>query len=190
LKCAPSPRRSGLTTKTLARTGIERCIITVRGQRVLMDDDLAKLYGVPTKRLNEQVKRNLARFPDDFMFMQSNSEVAVMRSQNATASRRNLRHIPRAFTEQGVAMLASVLNSPRAVAVNIEIVRVFVRLRQVVLVSAGMARRLAEVEKALGQQHVLNSQNEKQFKVVFEALRQLMTEPEPTAPDRIGFKTG
>jgi hypothetical protein len=177
-------------TKILTQTGIECGIITVRGQCVLMDDDLAKLYGVPTKRLNEQVKRNLARFPDDFMFTLSDSEVAAMRSQNATASRRNLRHIPRAFTEQGVAMLASVLNSPRAVAVNIEIVRVFVRLRHVVLVSAEMPRRLAEVEKAMGQQHVLNSQNEKQFKIVFEALRQLMTEPEPAPTDRIGFKTG
>ena len=176
-------------TKTITTAGIERCIITLRGHRVMVDDDLARLYGVPTKRLNEQVKRNLARFPDDFMFTLTDAEAQGMRSQNATASRRNVRHAPRAFTEQGVAMLASVLNSPRAVAVNIEIVRVFVRLRHAILISAEMARRLAEVEKAMGQQQGLNAQNEKQFKVVFEALRQLMTEPEPPEPAPIGFKT-
>ncbi|MEK7413188.1 MAG: ORF6N domain-containing protein [Planctomycetota bacterium] len=175
--------------KTITPTQIERHIVTLRGQRVMLDDDLAKLYGVPTKRLNEQVKRNKARFPGDFMFVLTKSEVAAMRSQNATASRRNIRHVPRAFTEQGVAMLASILNSPRAVAVNIEIVRVFVRLRHALAVSSEIARRLAEVEKSMGQQLVLNTQNEQQFKVVFEALRQLMIEPEPPAPERIGFKT-
>ena len=175
-------------TKAITQTSIEHSIITLRGQRVMMDDDLAKLYGVPTKRLNEQVKRNLSRFPNDFMFTLTDAEVTAMRSQNATASRRNVRHVPHAFTEQGVAMLASVLNSPRAVAVNIEIVRVFVRLRHAVLISAEMAQRLAEVEKAMGQQHGLNAQNEKQFKVVFEALRQLMIEPEPPKPARVGFK--
>jgi len=176
-------------TQAITQTSIENNIITLRGQRVMMDDDLAKLYGVPTKRLNEQVKRNLSRFPDDFMFTLTDAEVTAMRSQNATASRRNVRHVPHAFTEQGVAMLASVLNSPRAVAVNIEIVRVFVRLRHAVLISTEMARRLAEVEKAMGQQQGLNAQNEKQFRMVFEALRQLMTEPEPPKPARIGFKT-
>lgn len=175
-------------TKAITQTSIENNIITLRGQRVMMDDDLAKLYGVPTKRLNEQVKRNLSRFPDDFIFTLTDAEVTAMRSQNATASRRNVRHVPHAFTEQGVAMLASVLNSPRAVAVNIEIVRVFVRLRHAVLISTEMARRLAEVEKAMGQQQGLNAQNEKQFRMVFEALRQLMTEPEPPKPARIGFK--
>jgi len=176
-------------SKPITATTIERCIITLRGQRVLLDDDLARLYSVPTKRLNEQVKRNVARFPDDFMFTLTKAEAAAMRSQNATASRRNVRHAPRVFTEQGVAMLASVLNSPRAVAVNIEIVRVFVRLRHALMVSAEMARRLAEVEAGLSHQQVMNAQNEKQFKIVFEALRQLMTEPALPDPPRVGFET-
>ena len=172
---------------TVSPAIIERSIVTVRGHRVMLDDDLAKLYGVPTKRLNEQVKRNLARFPDDFMFELTADEASAMRSQFATASRRNVRHAPRAFTEQGVAMLASVLNSPRAVAVNIEIVRVFVRLRHALVVSTEMARRLAEVETAMGQQQVMNARNEKHFKMVFKALRQLMAEPVTRTP-KVGFK--
>ena len=157
---------------------IEQAIYVLRGQRVMMDDDLAKLYGVPTKRLNEQVKRNLSRFPDDFMFTLTDDEVTAMRSQNATASRRNVRHVPHAFTEQGVAMLASVLSSPRAVAVNIEIVRAFVRLRNFLANNADLARRLDS----------LQSTYDEQFRVVFEAIRQLMTEPEPPAPAPMGFE--
>ena len=112
----------------------------------MLDSHLAQLYGVPTKRLNEQVRRNLRRFPEDFMFRLDPKEAEDMRSQIATASRRNARHQPFAFTEHGVAMLSSVLRSPKAVAVNIEIMRAFVRLRGYLAAQNALARKLADLE--------------------------------------------
>jgi len=153
---------------------VERVIRVLRGHRVLLDEDLARLYGVAAKRLNEQVKRNLERFPPDFMFQLTSEEHEILRSQSATSSGwGGRRGRPYAFTEQGVAMLASVLRSPRAVQVNIEIMRAFVLLRQILRADADLARKLAALEKKY----------DGQFRVVFEALRELM-EPAPKVATR------
>ena len=136
----------------------------------MLDTDLAKLYGVGTKVLNQAVKRNRRRFSADFMFQLDQVEFGNLRSQSVTANRRGgWRTPPFAFTEQGVAMLSSVLNSERAVQVNIEITRAFVRLRQLLASNAQLARKLELLEKKY----------DAQFKVVFGAIRQLMTPPEP-----------
>ena len=157
---------------------IERSILLIRGQKVLLDNDLASLYGVETKRLVEATKRNIERFPEDFMFQLDEEEFANLRSQFATSSLwGGRRHAPYAFTEQGVAMLSSVLRSPRAVAVNIEIMRAFVRLRQMLLSHADLARKVNALEKKY----------DSQFKVVFDALRQLMQPPEEKPKRPIGF---
>jgi hypothetical protein len=159
---------------------IERSILLIRGHKVMLDSDLAELYGVTTKRLNEQVRRNLPRFPDDFMFQLTESETYLLRSQFATSKkgRGGRRYLPYAFTEQGVAMLSSVLNSERAIKVNIEIMRAFVRLRRILASNAELARKLDAMEKKYNAQ----------FKVVFDAIRQLMAPPEPEPPKkRIGF---
>lgn len=157
---------------------IERSILLIRGHRVLLDADLAALYGVTTKRLNEQVRRNRSRFPEDFMFQLTSNEVETLRSQFATSKggRGGRRYAPYVFTEQGVAMLSTVLNSERAIKVNIEIMRAFVRLRQILASNAQLARKLAELEKKY----------DAQFKVVFDAIRPLMAPPEPKKR-KIGF---
>ncbi len=184
---------------------IERAIQVIRGHRVILDEDIAKLYGVSTKQLNQAMKRNAGRFPSDFMFQLTAAEVTAMRShivtasprtmrsQIVTASKRNIRYLPRAFTEQGVAMLASVLHSPRAIAVNIEIVRVFVRLRHAVAISAELGKRLAIVEAKLDQHWAetgkVLAEHENNIRVVFETLRQLIAEEDGNEPAPIGFKT-
>jgi len=157
---------------------IERQILLFRGQKVLLDVHLAALNGVTTKRLNEQVRRNRSRFPDDFMFQLTQDEVRPLRSQIATSKvgRGGRRYAPYVFKEQGVAMLSTVLNSERAIQVNIEIMRAFVRLRQLLASNNQLARRLAALEKKY----------DGQFKVVFEAIRQLMAPPEPKKR-KIGF---
>ncbi len=169
-------------------------IVQIRGQKVMIDADLAELYGVQTKVLVQAVKRNLERFPKDFMFQLANQDVADLRSQSVTSSLRHggRRTMPYAFTEQGVAMLSSVLNSPRAVAVNIEIMRTFVRVRELAATHGDLAARLNELEQkteALAMRHDAFSRNTRiQLKEVFEAIRQLMTPPDP--PKRpIGFIT-
>jgi len=171
----------------LTPDAIDQAILIIRDHKVLLDEDLAKLYGVPTKRLNEAVQRNRKRFPDDFMFRLTKAEHDALRSQSATSKdgRGGRRYPPYAFTEQGVAMLSSVLNSARAVAVNIEIMRAFVRLRKLHQVNIELARRLDELEEQVTQQQ---AQNEHHFRVVFEAIRQLMTEDDDdTEHRRIGF---
>jgi hypothetical protein len=145
----------------------------------MLSTDLAVLYGVPVRRLNEQVKRNRGRFPDDFMFQLTMDEWRILKSQSATSSWGGARRaLPYAFTEQGVAMPSSVLRSQRAVRVNVEIMRTFVRLRRILAENAGLAQRLDELEKKY----------DVQFKVVFDAIRQLMQPPEPKKK-RIGFVT-
>ena len=150
---------------------IEQSILLIRGHKVMLDADLARLYGVTTKRLNEQVRRNLSRFPEDFMFQLTESETRLLRSQFATSKegRGGRRYLPYAFTEQGVAMLSSVLNSERAIKVNIEIMRAFVRLRRILASHSDLARKLEALEKKY----------DAQFKVVFDAIRELMRPPEP-----------
>jgi hypothetical protein len=155
---------------------IERKIYLIRGHKVMLDSDLAELYGVTTKRLNEQIRRNLKRFPSDFMFQLSSKEAESLRSQIATSKRGGRRYLPYAFTEQGVAMLSTVLNSDRAIEVNIQIMRAFVKLREMIASNKELAKRLDELE----------SKYDEQFKVVFDAIRELMTPPEPKRR-RIGF---
>ncbi len=186
---------------------IDHRVLLLRGQKVLLDSDLAELYGVPTKTLNQAVQRNLERFPEDFMFQLNRREAdALLRSQLGTSkghgqdksfvdsgllksqfvtSKRSAatggrRYLPYAFTEQGVAMLSSVLRSERAVAVNIEIMRTFVRLRQMIASHDDLARKLAALEKKYDQQ----------FKAVFEAIRELMTPLDDDVPEKeMGFHT-
>ena len=158
---------------------IERAIIMVRGEKVMLDTDLAALYKVETGALNRAVKRNASRFPADFMFQLTPEEVEILKCQIGISSSDHggrRRSFPYAFTEQGVAMLSSILNSDRAVAVNIGIMRAFVKLRQMLSSNADLARKLAVMEKKYDEQ----------FKVVFDAIRQLMTPP--ARPKReIGF---
>jgi hypothetical protein len=158
---------------------IERKIYLICGHKVMLDSDLAELYEVPTRRLNEQVKRNISRFPSDFMFQLTHDETKNLRSQIATSSFEHggRRYLPYVFTEQGVAMLSSVLNSERAIHVNVEIMRAFVRLRQMLASNAELARKLDALE----------NKYDAQFKVVFDAIRQLMTPPEPKKR-KIGFR--
>lgn len=159
---------------------IQQAIFLIRGEKVILASDLAKLYGVTTKRLNEQVKRNRARFPDDFMFQLTSEEAESLRrsrSQFATLKRgRNIKYLPYAFTEHGAIMAANVLNSERAVQASVAVVRAFVRLRQMLASNAELARKFEELEKKY----------DAQFKVVFDAIRQLMTPPE-TKRKQIGF---
>lgn len=156
---------------------IERSILLIRGQKVMLDRDLAQLYGVETKQLVRAVKRNVFRFPDDFMFQLSKDEFDNLRYHFGTSSHwGGRRYPPYAFTEQGVAMLSSVLNSGRAIKVNIEIMRAFVRLRQILSSNKELAKRLDELEKKY----------DAQFRVVFEAIRELMKPPE-TKKRPIGF---
>ena len=158
---------------------IEKCILFIRGQKVLLDSDLAGLYEVSTKRLNEQIKRNPKRFPPDFMFQLTSEEAEILRSQFATSTLEwgGRRYLPYVFTEQGVAMLSSVLNSERAILVNVEIMRTFVQLRQILSTHKDLARKLEDLEKKYDHQ----------FKIVFDAIRQLMAPPPLPPKRRIGF---
>lgn len=157
---------------------IPRRILTIRGYRVLLDSDLAELYGVSTSRLNEAVKRNSVRFPEDFMFRLTAEEHGSLISHFAISKpgKGGRRKLPYAFTEQGVAMLSGVLNSLRAVQVNIAIMRVFVRMRRLLVSHEGLARKVDALERTC----------DAQFRVVFDAFRALM-EPPKTPRRRIGF---
>jgi hypothetical protein len=157
---------------------IEQAILVLRGHRIMLDEDLAELYRVEVKALNQAVKRNLARFPEDFMFQLTKKETEILRSQSVTSSSwGGRRTLPYAFTEQGVAMLSSVLRSERAVRVNIEIMRAFVGLRRMLQANTVLARQLRDLEKKY----------DSQFKVVFDAIKQLMTPP-AKKQGKIGFK--
>jgi hypothetical protein len=156
----------------------ERRIFLIRQQRVMLDYDLAALYGVETRALKQAVRRNSDRFPSDFMFELADNEVAAMVSQNVIPGLGKLGGArPMAFTEQGVAMLSSVLRSRRAVQVNIAIMRAFVRLREMLLTNAELARKLADLERKY----------DSQFKAVFDAIRQLMAPPPAPPKPEIGF---
>ena len=157
---------------------IEAAIHVIRGQKVMLDSDLAALYGVETRILVRGVTRHAARFPADFMFRLEQAEVDRLRSQFGISNGRGgRRYAPYAFTEQGVAMLSSVLRSDRAIHVNIEIMRAFVRLRQMLASNAELARKLAALERKY----------DAQFKVVFDAIRELMAPSEPKKKRSIGF---
>jgi hypothetical protein len=166
-------------TEQTPAAAIEGAIRLIRGEKVILDADLAALYGVATRVLVQAVKRNMERFPADFMFQLTKEEFAVLRSQAVTSRTwGGRRYPPYAFTEQGVAMLSGVLSSPRAVLVNIEIMRAFVRLRQMLASHAKLAKKLAELE----------AKYDGQFAIVFEAIKQLMAPPEPPRK-RIGFRS-
>ena len=158
---------------------IEKKIYLVRGQKVMLGSDLAELYEVETRALVQAVKRNIGRFPPDFMFQLNNQEVTSLRSQIviSKSGKGGRRYVPYVFTEQGVAMLSSVLNNERAILVNIAIMRAFVKLRDMISSHKDMAKRLDELEEKY----------DAQFKVVFDAIRQLMTPPE-TGKKKIGFR--
>ncbi len=167
-----------MSESPIPKERIARSILVVRGQKVLLDADLATLYGVPTKVLNQALRRNRERFPADFVFQLTSEEAACLRSQIVTSNGRGGRRTrPFAFTEQGVAMLSSVLRSPRAVAVNVEIMRAFVELRRAIESHVGLARQLEALERKY----------DGQFQSVFEAIRQLMAPP-GRPRRRIGFK--
>jgi hypothetical protein len=160
---------------------IERSILLIRGLKVMLDRDLAELYGVQTRDLNKAVRRNSDRFPSDFMFQLTLEEYKILMFQFGTSRWGGTRKLPYAFTELGVAMLSSVLNSKRAVQVNIQIMRTFAALRELLITHKDLARKLEEMEKKYDQQ----------FKVVFEAIRQLITAPDSVQEKpkhQIGFK--
>lgn len=172
----------------LTLSAISAAIRTVRGHRVLLDADLAKLYGVETKVLNQAVKRNQQRFPSDFMFQLTVAEMSNLRSQSVTSSSHGGRRTPPyVFTEQGVAMLSSVLASPCAIEVNIEIMRAFVRLRQVLAQHSDLAKRIDGLEAQMGKHQ---GENEHHFRIVFEAIRRLIDDEETgSEAGKIGFET-
>lgn len=162
---------------------IERAILLIRGQKVMLDRDLATLYCVPTGALNQAVKRNRKRFPSDFMFQLSKNETEKWKSQiviSNPSTKMAIRKRPFAFTEQGVAMLSSVLRSDRAIEVNIAIMRAFVRLRQILATHKDLERKLEEHDRKLGE-------HDQKFNIVFEAIRQLMAPPPSPKKPRIGF---
>lgn len=161
---------------------IQQKILLIRGLRVMLDDDLAAIYGVTTKRLNEQVKRNNTRFPQDFMFQLSEKEYKSLRSQFATLKQgrgRHRKYMPYVFSEHGAIMLANVLNSPIAVEASIHVVRAFVKIREILLTHKEFASKLNQLENKI-------EKHDEEIHVIFEAIRQLMTPPEK--PKRkIGF---
>ncbi|OGQ04707.1 MAG: DNA-binding protein [Deltaproteobacteria bacterium RIFCSPLOWO2_01_44_7] len=165
-------------TEVIPIERIEKRIFLLRGRKVMLSFDLAELYGVEPRALIQAVKRNIERFPPDFIFQLENQEVRILKSQIVTSSWGGLRRAnPYAFTEQGVAMLSSVLKSKQAVQVNVEIMRAFVRLREILGTHKDLARKLEQLEKKYDHQ----------FKIVFDAIRELMTPPPVPLKRKIGF---
>lgn len=166
-------------------------ILELRGKKVMLDRDLANLYGVKVKRLNEQVKRNMKRFPDDFMFQVQKEEIYSLRSQNVTSNSRsqiatlkqgqNIKYLPYVFTEQGVAMLSSVLNSERAIEVNILIMRAFTKLREILLTHKDLAAKIEALEKKYAE-------HDQTIKEIFQAIKQLLEPPPVKEKKIIGFR--
>lgn len=163
---------------SIAVEQIQSIILVIRGERVILDSELAKLYGVTTARLNQQVRRNAERFPSDFVFNITKEENESLMLQFATSKqgRGGARKLPLVFTEHGAIMAANVLNSQRAVRASVEVVRAFIRLRRILASNTDLARKLNELERRY----------DRQFKVVFDAIRQLMTPP-PKKRKQIGF---
>lgn len=169
-----APRPKGWSVET-----IEKSIRAMRGERVMLDAELAALYGIETRILVQAVKRNLKRFPADFMFQLNAEELEILRSQNVISSWGGRRSRPYAFTEQGVAMLSSVLRSPRAVEVNVAIMRAFVQMRRMMGAHADLVRKIDQLE----------ARYDDQFRSVFDAIRQLMYPPVSSKKRRIGFRS-
>jgi ORF6N domain len=172
-------------TKPIAvvEEGIISKIYLIRGQKVMIDRDLAELYGVDTKRLKEAVRRNISRFPSDFLFEMKQKEFTNWRSQFASSKedKQGLRYAPFCFTEQGVAMLSSVLNSERAIKVNIQIMRIYAKMREVLMTNKDILLKLEQLERQVVQ-------NSDDIQMIFTALKQLLMPPEQANRQRIGFK--
>ena len=165
-------------SKSISVEIIAAKILLIRGKRVMLDKDLAKLYEVDTSQLTRQVRRNIDRFPEDFMFQLTKEEVQNLMCQIGTSSWGGVRKLPYAFTEQGVAMLSGVLRSKRAIQVNIQIMRAFIQLKRILLTNAGLRRKIEEMERKY----------DKQFAIVFQAIKELI-EPPPAKDKRvIGFR--
>jgi phage regulator Rha-like protein len=171
-------QRKGSGMSMVPAERIERSILLVRGEKVMLDSDIAELYGVETKQLVRAMKRHIDRFPSDFMFQLSKEEFDDLRRHFGTSSKwGGRRYAPYAFTEHGVAMLSSVLNSARAVQVNIQIMRTFSKLRKLLSTHADLERKIARLEKKYDER----------FKIVFDAIRELMEPPEAKGKDRAGY---
>ena len=166
------------TKKAIIPHRIEKSILLIREHKVMLDSDLAELYDVTSKVLIQAVKRNIERFPEDFMFQLTREEFDNLRSQIVTSSWGGRRYPPYAFSEQGIAMLSGVLKSKRAIHVNIEIMRAFVKLREMLASNKDLARKLNTLERKY----------DTQFRVIFDAIRELMTPPEPKKRRKIGFR--
>jgi hypothetical protein len=167
-----------VSTSIIPVEKIEKVIYLIRGHKVILDRDLADLYDVETRVLNQAVRRNIDRFPIDFMFQLSKSEFDNLKSQIVISSWGGIRKMPLAFTEQGVAMLSGVLNSKRAIQVNVEIMRAFVRLRQIISTYKDLEEKIRKLEKKY----------DKQFQIVFEAIRELISPKQPPKEYKIGFR--
>jgi phage regulator Rha-like protein len=166
----------------IAEEAIVNKIYLIRGKKVMLDRDLAELYGVETKRLKEAVKRNINRFPTDFLFEMNKKEFEDWRTQNATSKedKQGLRYAPFCFTEQGVTMLSCVLNSERAIAVNIQVIRVFTKMREMLLTHKDILLKLEQIERKMAG-------HDEDIQLIFEYLKQLLNPPQEPRP-RIGFR--
>ena len=172
------------TIRVPAALDVAQRIVIVRGHRILLDRDLAELYGVETRRLNEQIRRNRSRFPEDFMFSLTKHELAILMSQSATSSWGGYRKRPLAFTEHGAIMAATILNSRRAIEVSVFVVRAFVQMRETLAAHKELAKRLDELETRLGRK--LDG-HDRAIGEILEAIRRLMTPPDPPRERGIGF---
>ncbi|MBX2954361.1 MAG: ORF6N domain-containing protein [Leadbetterella sp.] len=176
------------TSPTIADDRIINKIYQLRERKIMLDSDLAELYGVETKVLNQAVKRNIERFPEDFMFQLSANEHNSLRSQNVTSNTKGgRRYLPFAFTEQGVAMLSSVLKSKTAIHVNIQVIRVFTRMRELLLNNREILLKLEKVEKKLLKQDTIQHRQGKEIQSIFEVLKELLNSPQE-ARKVIGFE--
>lgn len=165
----------------IPQEAIERRIYLIRGQKVMLSMHLAELYGVETRALNQAVKRNIQRFPEDFMFQISESEAEQLVSQNVIPHKKYFGgFLPYAFTEQGVAMLSSILNSEHAIKINIAIMRAFVKLREMISTNKELAHKLSQIENKI-------ERHDGEIKAIFNAIRQLMAPPPETKKRKIGF---
>ena len=168
-----------MTNELVEYNEITNKIFMIRGKKVIFDSDLAMLYGVETRVLKQAVKRNIKRFPEDFMFILTNEEIKNLRSQFVTSSHGGTRYLPYAFTEQGVAMLSCVLKSEKAIKINIQIMRAFTRLREIITSNEEILNRIEELEKKY----------DRQFKLVFDVIAQLLNEENNDEPkNEIGFR--
>lgn len=165
---------------------IERIFI-LRGEKVMLDFDLALLYGVETKRLKEAVQRNINRFPKDFMFQLKKEELDGLRSQNASFNIQKVNYLPFVFTEQGIAMISSVLNSEQAIHVNIQIIRLFTQMRKIISENKEIMLKLEELEKRISKSESKSEKFEQEIAFVFQALRSLL-DPVKSERKRMGFK--